>query len=516
MSRFKNYASALGSSYLALAANIAYTFVSVPLALRYLSNPEFALWGLTVQMAGYIALIDFGMAGASRILIDHKDHKDEPTYGSVIQTTIIVSAVQGLLIIACGFGLAFGLGPLLRVPTEFEREFMLLVIGQCGLLAGTFLTRVFNFLLSAHQRQDVQNYTQAFVFAVSVGVLWLSLALGSGVFSIIWTQLGGWIVTTLITIIWCVRLRVFPNAGSWGRPSWARFRELFAYGRDVFLMVAGNQLINASQVILVTRQLGLEAAAIWVICSRSFVVVTHLIYRIFDNSCPALAEMIVRRDSSQLLHRFRSIVIVSGSASVVAGVTFALCNQPFVELWTNGKAFWPMQNDVLLAAGLIVSVMGRCHAGFTGQTKEFRLMRYVSVFEGLWLVAWSLLLLRWGGIPAMLVTGIAGTLLFSFPFGTWRTARFFKIGWKEVAVNWSWPTLRLVLLLVPVSGVLFLFVRPLPAAFELCVIGSAAATVGTWLFLRYGLDPPLRTELSQRLLTALRALNSSTSRPNEQ
>jgi len=33
------------------------------------------------QIAGYIALIDFGMGGASRILIDYKDQKGSGDYG---------------------------------------------------------------------------------------------------------------------------------------------------------------------------------------------------------------------------------------------------------------------------------------------------------------------------------------------------------------------------------------------------------------------------------------------------
>lgn len=506
MSRLKNYASALGSSYLALGAYVASTLISVPLALKYLSKPEFALWGLTLQIAGYIALIDFGMAGASRILIDHKDRKDEPTYGSVIQTTVAVSLVQALLIAAGGVVLAFGLGNAVRVPEAFHHEFVLLMLGQCGLLAGTFMTRIFTFLLSAHQRQDVLNYTNAISYPINLAVLWLCFELGAGVFSTIWAQLAGWLLTNTVTGSWCFRLHLFPHSGCWGRPSWARFSELFAYGRDIFLILAGWQLINASQIILITRQLGLEAAAIWVICTRSYTIIVQVIYRIFDNSCPALAEIIVRRDTPRLLYRFRSIVVVSASAAVFAGVVFALCNQPFVRVWTDGKASWPVTNDILLAVALVISVIVRCHVGLTGQTKELRMMRFVPFLEGLWLAGLSLPVLRWSGVAGMLLVAITGTLLVTFPYSTWRTANYFQLPWSQVAANWSWPTMRLALLLAPIASIIYLSTRPLSPLLQLILNGVVAGAVGAWLLARYGLNSDLRQELSERLPTSLLGL----------
>ena len=80
MSRFRNFAQSLASGYVLLGVNVLYTLVSVPLALRYLSKPEFGLWGVTTMVAGYLALVDMGMsASVARLLIDQKD---EPGGGS--------------------------------------------------------------------------------------------------------------------------------------------------------------------------------------------------------------------------------------------------------------------------------------------------------------------------------------------------------------------------------------------------------------------------------------------------
>ena len=500
MSRLKNYASALGSSYVALAANIVYTLASVPLALRYLDNAQFALWGLSVQIAGYIALIDFGMAGISRILIDYKDRKDDLAYGSAIQTSVLVSAVQAVLIVVCGIALAVVLVPVLNVPATLERHFIVLVIGQSVWLACTFLTRIFNYLLVAHQRQDVMNYSQVLLFAGNFAVLWLCFSAELGILSILWAQFCGWVLATAVAVFWCDRLRVYPARGKWGKATWAKFSELFAFGRDIFLFVLGSQLINASQVILVTRQLGFEAAAVWLICTRSFTLVGQLVYRIFDTSCPALAEMIVRNEKGWLLHRFRSIVLLSSSVAVVAGAIFAICNQSFVHVWADSKAGWPMSNDVLLALWLIISASARCHVGLVGQLKDFGFLRYLYLFEGLSFVVLSIVFLKSHGIPAMLLAGISSTLLFSFPYGIWRTARYFELPWRRILWDWSWPALRLGLSMAVLASLTWWLVRPLGAGARFVVASAVLIASGIPSLFYLGVDEKLRQELRDRIL----------------
>lgn len=106
MSRLKNYTRSMMSSYSALAVAVLYNLAAVPLALHYLSKAEFGLWALTLQIAGYIALIDLGMGSSvTRILIDHKDNRTSGHYGGVIQSGFWVGAAQAAIILAVGFSL---------------------------------------------------------------------------------------------------------------------------------------------------------------------------------------------------------------------------------------------------------------------------------------------------------------------------------------------------------------------------------------------------------------------------
>jgi O-antigen/teichoic acid export membrane protein len=498
MSRIKRLAHSLVSGYVLLGANVLYTLVSFRLAGKYLSTPEFGLWAVVTSIAQYIALIDLGMTSTSRILIDYKDRRDAGDYGSVIKTFLVVSLIQVIIIVVFSTGLAVALVPVLHIPESLKQQFVYLTVGQCAVLGAGFLSRVFPFVLSAHQRYDIVNYTQTAGFVLGLGALWVAFERHQGIYSTLWAQFALWLVNAVLTCCWVLRMQLLPARGCWGRATWSRFRELFALGSDLFLYALGFQMLSASQTVILTRQLGLEASALWSVCTRTFSLVSQIIYRVFDYAGPALAEMIVRGERELLYRRFRSLVILSASLSVCAGTIFAICNQPFVALWMRGQYEWWPLNDSLLAVWLVLQTTARCHLGLVGQTKQIRSMRFIYLAEGAFFVTLALLMLHRGGITAMLLCSIVGTILFSAPYGLWRTSLYFKVPWTVPGFDWWLPPLRLALGLVPLVGLLWWLTRPLPLRPQLIIRGVVSAVVALPLLMRFGLDEGLNGELLAR------------------
>lgn len=506
MSRFRKFAHSLVSGYVLLGSNILYTLASVPLALKYLSKPEFGLWGVTSLLAGYIGLIDMGMSGSvARILIDHKDERRSGGYGGLIKTGALVGAVQGILIFIVGGALAFVAGPLLNVPAALERDFIWLMIGQCALLGISFASRIFSHVLTAYQRYDITNYAQTILFAVSFGIMWVLLKRGLGVFSILWAQAIAMTICVGVNALACWRLSLFPGSGEWGRASWRQFKELFAFGRDIFLFALGSQLVTTSQALLLTRFLGLETAAVWNICTRAYTLLLQMIYRVFDYSSSALAEMMVRGEKDLVALRFQQIVVLSTSLSVVAATLFALCNNAFVQLWTSGRMHWQPFNDLLLALSLVISVSAHAHLGLVGQTKRFRFLRYVFFVEGMAFIGLTIMLQRLGGVTVMLLASLASALAFSFPYGLRRTREYFKLSWKELA-EWHRAPFALTLLLVPLAAMAAWLTAPLTPFARLLTRGSLVGIPAAWMLLRYGLGKHLQAEVASRLPGWMRSL----------
>jgi O-antigen/teichoic acid export membrane protein len=499
MSRLKKFTHSLLSGYVALGANIFYTLASVPLALHYLGKAEFGLWALVSSISGYIALIDLGMAGSvSRILIDHKDDRQTGAYGGVIKTGALVGLVQGALIVLAGTALSALAGALLRVPLELRREFVWLMIGQSVLLGLTFAARIFSHLLFAHQRLDVNNYGSSAFFFLNLAVMWAGFTAGWGIYSFLAGQAVMALGSIAVNAAGCVRLGLLPRGHEWGVATRERFRELFAFGNDIFIYSLGSQLINASQAILLTRLLGLETAAVWNIGTRAYQLLTQVLFRFFDYSAPALAEMMVRGEKQRLEERFKQIVVFSLTAAVAAGGLFALCNSAFVTVWTHGKIGWPPVNDLLLAVWLVVCVNMHAHTGLVGQTKKLHFMRYIFFIEGLAFVGLTIAFYRFGGITAMLVASIVCTSLLSLPYGLYRTRKYFGLGWRELA-GWHKPALVLALWLIPAGVLTWWLTCNMPTVMRLGISSGVFGLWTAWAFLRHGLNAPLQVELTRRL-----------------
>jgi O-antigen/teichoic acid export membrane protein len=501
MSRLRKFAHSLASGYLLLGVNAAYTLASVPLALHYLSNEEFGLWALITQIASLkLMLVDFGMtASISRILIDHKDNPSSAHYGSVIQTGFWVLAVQGILIAIAGSGISFWLPDWMNLPGQFWHVFRWLLIGESLLLGATFSGRMFGFILSAHQRYDLPNYSAMGSFIVNLAVLWLGFKWHMGLYSLLLAYAVSLLFGIIFTGIAVRQLGLLPGKANRGRLNSTTFKELFFYGTDFFLLSIGNQLIFASQVPVITRVLGLEAAATWSIASKLFMLAQQVVFKIIYYASGAQAEMMVRDERERLKSRFRDLIILAGAASVVICLAVALCNESFLKIWTHGRIFWGFKNDLLFALMMIIYSNSYCFAGLIAMTKKIRAMKYIYFIEGVLFVLFSILLARSFGLAGVMVSAIVTDLLCGGFYSVRRVTDYFKISFREILLAWYKNTYLLLGAMSAGTLLVWEFTRPLAALPQLLVGATGISLIGVCLFWRLGLNQPLRDEAGQIL-----------------
>lgn len=509
MSRLKNYALGLASSYAQLGANVIYVLASVPLALSFLSKAEFGLWALMMPIASYLSLLDFGMTAAvSRLLIDHKDRPQTKTYGALIKTAFLVGAVQAAIV----FGLAAVLAPLiarlLGVPAEYFDTFVALLRLQGAVSAFGFAVRPFALVLTAHQRMDLCSYGEIFSLLSSLGWLWLFLTEGLGVFSFVYATAIGTVIIPVYLALKCNQLKLFPERDHWGEVTAKLFREVFGYGKDVFLVGLGTQMVLASQTLIVSRRLGLEAAATWAVGTKMFYLLGQLVARLISISMPALSEMIVRAERQRLQQRVIGLVAVIASFSVFLGISLWLCNSVFVTLWTSGRVSWSPTNDILLTLWLFFLSVQGIHNNVVLATKRIGFLRYVFFFEGAIFLLFASLVGSRYGMPGIIATSIFCTLIFSFSYGIWRSSRYFARSVWEVAVRWSAPGFKLAAVFGAVSAIVWFGTRGLSSVPRLIAGGFTALILGGFLFVRLGIPRILQEEVLSRLpLGASRLLN---------
>lgn len=500
MGRFRQVAHNIASGYAVLAVTAVYALASLPLALHYLSKERFGLWTLMGSISGYLSLIDFGMSGSvARLLIDHKSDRDGQTYGSLVKTGWLVLGVQAFCVFSISWVLAGPLADALRIPGELRNEFLALMRWQGAAVALNFGLRIFSHILLAHQRIDVINYSQIVSLGLNFTLLWIFFKSNQGVFSLVWSALISSIVGAVICLAACGRLKLFPAMGAWGRASGQHFREIFDYGKDMFLVAVGTQLIMASQTFIITRRAGLGDSAAWNAGTRAFNLICQVIWRISDSSGPAFSEMIVRKEHALLRERYRGVLILTGSISAFGAIAYSVCNCDFVRILTHHKLDWSPQNDLLLGVWMIVLAILHCHNGFVLLTKNVGFMRYIYFLEGAVFVTAAMLTSRWGGLPAIIISSIVCSTAFSGAYGIWRISNYFNLSLSEVGIRWLIPMGRVLALFGLIAFACWWLFRGLqPEVIRLAVYTIVCAVAGMFILLRFGLAPAFQRELLQR------------------
>jgi O-antigen/teichoic acid export membrane protein len=505
MSRLKHFARAVASGYAAIAANVLYTIASVPLVLHYLTANDFGLWALVTQIAGYLLLIDFGMSGSVyRFLIDHKDEPDRDDYAAVLSTGALVFAVQGTCVALCGLALSPLLGGILGIGPQHATTFQRLVGWQCVFIGGGFALRIFTVPLQSHQRFDVMNYVQIGQFAVSLGSLWWGLWHHWGIDSMLFSS-GVAIAFQNLVGAWASwRLGLLPRAGAWVRPRRSVLRKLFLFGGDIFLLTVGSQLVQASQVVIVTRTLGLEAAAVWAVCTKTFALAQQLVLRMLDFATPALTEMYVRGEHARLFQRFREILFASVSIAALIGVLIAVGNASFVQVWTKAGLVWNPVNDILVGLLLVCYTASRCLTMCVGFDKKIGVFRYVYFLEGLTFVGGAWFFAPRYGFSAVLVAAILADLAWCGAYGVRRSASFFGQTGLQV-LRWFLRPLRFGILFSIVAGSIWISTRGWVPQWRFPGNVLAAGMAGGCLLWFLGLTREMRTEITARMAVRLGA-----------
>ena len=436
--RTRRFLLGLGSSYLLTATNVVYTLVSVPLALHFLPKDQFGLWALVTQIALYLNLLDLGMqSSASRIFINFKDNKTNSEYGSLIKTSFLIFCIQGIFVGIIGFALLPHIPHWFGFSHEISRYFFYLLGSQITLLALGFSTRTFGCLLHAHQHYIWSNIGGAIGQLLGLASLAVSFHLGHGLFSLVTASIFAFLANNCVQILGCLKLKLLPASGSWGSFQLTKVKILFDFAKDTFLMSLGWQLISATPIILISKVIGLDAAATWSVGTKLFTLFQQIIWKILDYSAGGFAEMFVRSEHQILRVRFFEITSLTAFLSPIFAGLLIVCNSPFVSLWTSGKISWPILYNIPLALLLVSYSVGRCYGSLPSITMGIRFARYVYFLDALLFCVIGFFILPRTDLVGLII--LALLLDFALPgfYGINRTTRLFGLSFREV-FNETW------------------------------------------------------------------------------
>lgn len=405
--RSKRFTHSLVTGYGAIAVNILFSLVSIPLALSYLSKEEFGLWALALQITGYLGLIELGMSGAvGRFLADHKDDINSDAYAFHFATGNCVFITQGLLVVVTGLVFSCFAPALFSISPELAAEFTFL-LRVLSVIAGLSIgLKCLGTPLWGFQRMDVVNMAATAGLVLQFFVMWLGFQLGYGVRSFAVAGAAPTLLAVVVYAVVCSKKGYYPRWNRWFSPKWSIFKEMFAYGRDSVLLAIGSQLVNATQIIIISRTLGLDAAAIFSIATKLYSMSLLLFQKVVESAAPGLAEMFVRGQTELFVRRYWDMIFLTLATSCVGAVAIAAGNSAFISIWTGGKVTWSVQGDLLLGLLVLLTSLSRSFISVFGVTKNLRPVRVIYFIEGIFFVPCAIFSAKWFGVEGVLAVSL--------------------------------------------------------------------------------------------------------------
>ena len=409
MNRSKLLLRGLGIGYVSLALSMAYSLLSIPLALKYLGKTEYGLWALVLSVTSYLNFTELGMTNSvQRHLIDLRERRPDRQYGAIFLTgAAAFGAIAMLCLIIGGAGVHF-VSPLFRITESYAKTFEWLLLGSVALFSLSLGTRILGVPLYIYQRHDLYELSNIVLYLIWFFVLWAALHAGYGVYSLLLSQGLGFLWTCGFNIAVCSKLSLYPSGNEWSRPSRAIIREIAVYSRDSFLQQVGQQMVNTLPMLLISRWMGLDAAAVWTVATRPFYILRQILNRPFQYGNSMLADLLVNKGPEVMMKRWMQLSQLMTIGALAAYPVCIVYNRAFLEIWTHGKIAWSGWND--LAYGLYSYLLVALFPwyGMVGINRKFQFTGIASILE-----AFALLILCFLLSHSLGITGFILALIFS-------------------------------------------------------------------------------------------------------
>jgi O-antigen/teichoic acid export membrane protein len=502
MSRRASFSRAVGTGLLNTVFNTAYTLLSIPLALAYLDTSEFGLWVIVSQVIIYLALLEPCLSGSiSRTLI--AERPGTAGYAQVVLSGFIACTLQGLLVVCVGLAIAPWLSHWLEVPARLQADFDRLYLWQLAAVGLSSVPRMFSHVLVARQRQDVVNNVLSASFIAMYVTQWYAFSRGAGLLSLFWGNVAGLLVNSLVPWVAASRMKLLPESFSGFAFEKSKLAAIIRFAGELALQVLGWHLIAGTQIFLIKVHIGLEAAGIFAVCTKTAGLLQSILFRILDFSVPGLSNMVTEGDQGRLKVRFLQLVGLSAASAAAAFVLFACLNQPFVSWWTSGEVGWSRVNDWLLAALYFVYSITRANGAFCWVVKRPELIRMVYLIEGFAVIALGSIITPVLGIPGLIALCVLLNVTFS---GLWAGRRLAQGQvLPSLAVLKAAKAGIVLFLLFGVVAVGWTFLwRSTSPVLQFTILGLALVPLAAWAVWRYGIPPELRQEISGSIRVRLK------------
>ncbi len=340
--------------YAVYAAAMVSGLVVTPIVLDSMGTDAFGIWAVIGAVTIYLSVLDLGVGpSVVRFAAEARGRRAPEDTNAIASVGLALYAVIGIATLPIGLALAWLVPVLVETPDDLVWPARISAFLVVLSIAARFPLGLFNNLLLAQQRFDVQNlagFVSTVLYAVLVATL---IPTGGGLILLGALTLGTTLVRLVLPLGW-IRGELPGLRLSRKHVTRARFRELTAFSSSNFLVHVANKVVFSADIIVVGILLGARAAALYAIPAKLFTLAfglgsvgTNLLY-------PALAE----HEGAGAEARQRRLLLAGlrggTAAALVLSLPLLLIPDQLIEGWVGPG--YGESTAVLALLGLVALV----------------------------------------------------------------------------------------------------------------------------------------------------------------
>lgn len=355
-SRSRTFLRGTLTGVVARGAALLGPIVLLPILLSFMGTERYGLWVAIVSLPAAALFADFGLGSGllTRLtpVVERGDRESE--------RRLVASAVLMLVLVALVLGLCAALvAAVVDVPAQVAPGAvgslrpdvsLVLLATTVGFLVNLPLSLVHRVLM-AHQMIAASNLWQAAAAVVQVAVVVVAVAVGASFGPVVW--LAALVVPVINGVLWgWFVLGRRRDLSLWSaRPSVDAGRSVLGLGLAFFLLTAVSSLALNLDQLIVAREAGLQASAVFAVAVRLMALPTIVIAAVSTAYWPTVGAAVSAHEWAWVSRYTPSTARRTAAAAGAAGLLVVLALPWILRVWLGVDA--TAVPDRLLVLGLV-------------------------------------------------------------------------------------------------------------------------------------------------------------------
>lgn len=332
-------------SYLIIAFRNIIGLLLIPFLVNHLGIEEYGIYGLVMSLAGYLIIIELGLANtAIRYFSKYSAEKDEQGASEFLGLMLMIYSCISVLVIIVGSFIWHAIPDLFSStikPAELEllrTAFLILLLN----VVITLMSNSYTGIISSAEKFKIQKVFEIIIFCIRTAAVFALVYQGYGLITVVIIDASVNLLHALLKFVY-VRF-ILSYRPVFKKPQPAHLKEVFVYTSFVGLNVIVNQVNWRVDNFIIASLTDSESLGVFNIGNQlvfAYIAFASAITNVFT---PQMVKLVTLGKSAMELTQ--ALIKIGRVQMLILGFViaiFAAYGSMFIELFVSQKfklAFW--------------------------------------------------------------------------------------------------------------------------------------------------------------------------------